>query len=433
MSIERRAIKPAFRAAAAETADDSVRVKWHDGHESTFHNLWLQDACRCVDCFHPDTLSYSGDSPAHAMSLDPIVSRAVVTDDGSVEIDWGAGDTGHRSRFDAAWLRVHCWADPALEQPRPRTLWGADLELPRFGHAEIMGDDAALLAWSREMRRVGTALIVDTPRHEEGFRALLARVGPLRQRYHPTNVFTLDTGDDVAKKIQHSYQLGDLRNHTDLTAYDIQGGVQFLQCLTYEGEHDPGEATSTIVDGFMISEVMRRDHPRWFDLLTRELIPTGRRRMTVEESLNKGESDSRKYEWEAYRHNHIINLDERGEVFQVRYNHNTRAPLDMDYDTVGEMLAAYREFTRLLEAREYNAKHLLAPGEVMTVDNWRILHGRTGIHSPTLHRVLLGAYLEEETWRSRHRLLVSRTCDMDDVWLMGCSDTALERLSNRFA
>ena len=71
------------------------------------------------------------------------------------------------------------------------------------------------------------------------------------------------------------------------------------------------------------------------------------------------------------------------------------------------------------------------PGQVLVVNNWRVLHGRTGIWNPSLKRSLLGAYLEEESFRCRRRILLGEQTGMSDLWLMGCSDLALEILAER--
>ncbi len=95
-------------------------------------------------------------------------------------------------------------------------------------------------------------------------------------------------------------------------------------------------------------------------------------------------------------------------------------------------MAAYRRFSQLLQDPEYNAKFLLTPGKVLVVDNWRVLHGRTGIWNPNLQRILLGAYVEEESFRCRRRILLGDKTGMSDLWLMGCSDRALEILGDRY-
>ena len=424
-------LKAAFIIKSVTTTNNGVNVTWKDGHESFYPNLWLLDSCRCPKCFQRDTLSLNRGHDLLTMPLNPTPQTVTLNQEGSLEIIWGGEQLGHQSVFDASWLRVHCYNDPALKQRRKRRLWDASVSVPTFDYHEMMKADEVLLAFLDQILELGVAIIDDAPKNEESFRALVERVGPLRQRYHPTNIFAMDRSNKKAQAIQHSYQVGRLRNHTDLTAYDIQGGIQFLECILYDNPDHDRQAYSTVVDGFKLAEVIKQENPYFFELLTTEYIPAGRRRLSVEEKLSEHDSSARKYEWEAYRRNHLINLDEEGEVYQVRYNHNTRIPLDVSYDKIQDLLTAYRRFSELLQDPEYSAEFLLTPGQVLVVDNWRVLHGRTGIWNPSLQRILLGAYMEEESFRTRRRILLGDKTGMSDVWLMGCSDRALEILADR--
>ena len=424
-------LKPAFRIDSVATTDNGVKIIWKDGHESFYHNLWLLDSCRCPKCFQRDTLSLNSGHDLLKMPLNPTPEIVKLNREGDLDITWGGEQTDHHSVFDASWLRVHCQNDPQLKEPRQLQLWDASVSVPYFDYHEVMEDDGALLSFLNQIYVLGVAVVDNSLKTEASFKALVERVGPLRQRYHPTNIFTMDRSNKKAQAIQHSYQVGRLRNHTDVTAYDIPTGLQFLECALYENPDNDRQAYSTVVDGFKLAEVIKAENPWFYELLTTEYIPAGRRRLAVEEKLGEHESGARKYEWEAYRRNHLINLDENGEVYQIRYNHNTRIPLEVNYEKIHDLLAAYRRFTELLQDPEYNAEFLLRPGQVLVVDNWRVLHGRTGIWNPNLQRILFGAYVEEETFRCRRRILLGEETGMSDLWLMGCSDRALEILAER--
>lgn len=425
-------LKPAFRIESVATTDNGINITWKDSHESFYHNLWLRDSCRCTKCFQRDTLSLNSGHDLLEISLNPTPQSVTINSEGNLDILWGGEDTGHQSVFDSSWLRVHCHNDPVLKQRQKPQLWDASVSISYFDYQEVMTDDEVFLSYLNTLVELGVAVIENAPNDEPSFRALVERVGPLRQRYHPTNVFTMDRKNTVAQAIQHSYQLGRLRNHTDVTAYDIPTGIQYLQCTVYDNPDNDKQAHSTVVDGFKLAEVIKQENPYFYELLTTEYIPAGRRRLKVEEKLGEHESSARKYEWDAYRRNHLIELDENGEVYQVRYNHNTRIPLEVDYDKIQDLLTAYRRFSELLQDPEYNAEFLLNPGQVLVVNNWRVLHGRTGISSNNLQRSLLGTYLEEETFRCRRRILLGDKTGMSDLWLMGCSDRALEILAERY-
>ncbi|MBC6452088.1 MAG: TauD/TfdA family dioxygenase [Hormoscilla sp. SP5CHS1] len=429
-------LKSAFRIEAVATVDKGVQVTWKDGHESFYHNLWLRDTCHCPECFQRDTLSLnSGEGGGHdplKMPLNPISETVKVDRSGNLDIIWGGEEPGHHSLFDPSWLRVHCQKDPALKQRRPPQLWDWSVSIPHFDYHEVMKDDWALLHWLEKMLELGVVIIDKVPKNKEGFQALVERVGPIQQRYHPTNIFTLDTANQLAGNIHYAYQYMErLHNHTDHVSYNVPPRLQFLGCIEYDNPDNDKQAYSTLVDGFKIAEVLRTQQPKSFELLTQEYVPTGRRRLGVEEKISDREKGTKKYQWETYHRQHVINLDKNGEVYQIRHHENDRVPLDVSHDKIQDLYAAYQAFTALAESPEYKTEFLIAPGQVLVNDNWRLLHGRTAIRNPGLRRILLGAYMKPETFSSRRRLLLGKKSGLSDMWLMGCSDRALEIMADR--
>lgn len=432
MSIRIEQLEPAFRIESVARTDTGVEIRWCDQHASFYPNLWLRDSCRCPECFQHDTSSLGSGHDPLELPLDPSIREVRLTPAGALAIVWGGAEAGHRSAFDPSWLRVHCQTDPARHRGHRRRLWDGSVTMRRFAYQAIMSDDDVWLAWSRQILESGVALIDNAPPDRDSFRALVERVGPLQQRYHPSKIFTLDTADKRAKTIHHAYHYAErLRNHTDHAFYRNTARLQFLGCIRYDHADSPGQGYSTLVDGFKVAEVLRDEHPDRFELLSQEHVPTGRRRFAVEERLSVEEQHTNKYEWDVYQRRHMITTDDTGEVCQVLHNRNARVPLDVSQDKIESLMDAYRTFTELIDAPEYNAEFLLEPGQILVSDNWRVLHGRTAITSPSLHRILLGAYISGETFRSRRRILLGRKSEMPDLWLMGCSDHALEMLSRR--
>lgn len=433
-----REVKPAFQIDTAEMVDRGVQVTWRDGHTSFYHYLRLRDGCHCPKCFQEDTVSLnSGEGEGHdplRMPLKPVARSVMCDRAGNLVVEWGGSEPDHQSVFDPSWLRVHCHNDPALQQRRSPTLWGSSLKLPQFNYGEVMNDDDALLAWLDAMIDLGAAIIDGVPRNQSGFQSLIERVGPIQQRYHPVDIFTLDTANQFASRIHHAYQYLDrLHNHTDHVSYNIPPRIQFLGCLDYHNPDGDRQGYSTLVDGFKIADVLRLESPHFFEMLTQEYVPTGRRRLGVEEKVSEHERGTTKYQWETYHRQRVINLDPYGNVYQIRFHEKDRVPLAVSSDKIQALYAAYQRFATLAEAPEYNVEFLIEPGQVLVNDNWRLLHGRTAIRNPQLKRVLLGAYMKPETFRSRYRILLGQKSELPNKWLMGCSDHALEVLADRMA
>jgi len=73
----------------------------------------------------------------------------------------------------------------------------------------------------------------------------------------------------------------------------------------------------------------------------------------------------------------LIQLDPRGRVRAVRFNHRSTRPLRLPYAEIAAFYAAYLAWAELLARPERRLNLRLAPGDCLIFDNTRILHART--------------------------------------------------------
>ncbi len=73
----------------------------------------------------------------------------------------------------------------------------------------------------------------------------------------------------------------------------------------------------------------------------------------------------------------MIRLDPDGELDEVRYSNALLAPLAVEPDRMTELYRADAACSwPLLRSPEFALRFRLQPGDVMTFDNHRVLHGR---------------------------------------------------------
>ena len=87
----------------------------------------------------------------------------------------------------------------------------------------------------------------------------------------------------------------------------------------------------------------------------------------------------------------------------MSFNNDDRAPFLLPE---AEMIAFYdaiRVFDTIVNDAARQWRHVLAPGEAMLFDNWRVLHGRSAY---TGLRRMCGGYVNREDIESRLRQLV---------------------------
>ena len=359
-----------------------VRVLWDDGRESRFHFRWLRDTCPCSECLNPD----SREQILDVSTLDPHIAAREATVDaaGALAVIWD-GD-GHRSRFHPGWLRAHDYSNPASERNHTALIetWDAGFaaRIPTFDGGAVMADDAVLLDWLTALCRYGLTRLHDVPIDDDALLRAAARIGVVRE-----SVFgrTFDVRAE-SNPISNAYTSMGLLPHTDLPTREVQPGIQMLHCLTNEASG--GE--SVMVDGLRLAEVMRREHPQAFDVLTR--VP-------IEFSSRGRDSE---YRWRAP----MIALNDEGQVTELRPGALLRAPVHAPFDEMEAVYDGIQTFFRLTNDDALRAVFPIRPGDLLAFDNRRVLHARTAYDTRHGERHLRGCYIDQDELLSRIRVLM---------------------------
>jgi gamma-butyrobetaine dioxygenase len=356
---------------------DCIWVRWTGGAESRFHHIWLRD--NCPQGLHPVTWERIQD----VMDLDPDLCPASVklTDAGGLTVSWTDVYTSH---YGADWLHRRRYDATARAERRLRpSLWGAAIAdtLPEAQFAEIATDDAALLAWLRQVRNFGFALVRQMPDDERAGEQVAERISFLRQ----TN---FGTGFDVISKPNPNniaYTAIELKAHTDLPNREMPPGIQFLHCLDFQATG----GDSLLVDGFHAAETLRAEDADAFAILASTAIPFR----------------FHDREWDIRWSGPPIELDADGHVRGIRYHMALTAPLDVPADRVVPVYRALRAFTQILRRPAMELRIRLRPGDMLAFDNRRSLHGRAAFDPNSGSRRLHGCYVDIDEFMSRIRVL----------------------------
>ncbi|MEX1104562.1 MAG: TauD/TfdA family dioxygenase, partial [Ilumatobacteraceae bacterium] len=240
----------------------------------------------------------------------------------------------------------------------------------------IMDSDDGVGAWLRQVATYGFAIASGTPATADATEALVRRVGYVRETIF--GGFWQFTADLL--KADTAYTNLELLPHTDGTYSHDAPGLQLLHCLEFVGQG--GE--STMVDGFRVAAELRDSAPHHHALLSTVSIPG--------QYLGDGSH--------LMAARPVLRHDPDGELVQVSFNNADRAPFLLPHDEMLALYEALRAFDALTNDRRLQWRHVLAPGEAMLFDNWRVLHGRTAY---TGARTMCGAYVNHEDFESRLR------------------------------
>jgi alpha-ketoglutarate-dependent taurine dioxygenase len=336
--------------ASAERIKNAVRIKWTDGHSSTYHHLWLRDNCACDDCG-----AHSSGSRFQALLDIPtdISPTAIKAEASALIITW---DTGHGSRYSADWLRKNCYSDSERERRRPmKTLWDSSLsELPTADYRLAQRDHSEKRKLFASVREFGFVIVRNVGTDCDETERLTSMIGYVRDTHfgRVTDLMLRTNGAHLS-----DFPTGILP-HTDETYRHIPTGINVFHCIR---PSDDGGGLSTLVDSIACARRLRIEDPEAFDLLTR--LPIQHERRADGELIRSA--------------NPVFMLDYDGNVTEVRLNERTMSALSLPENL---MEAAYRALRKAFQIAYDPASCLtfrLEAGDALVFDNLRVLHGRT--------------------------------------------------------
>ncbi|KAF0042873.1 gamma-butyrobetaine dioxygenase isoform X2 [Scophthalmus maximus] len=375
------------RHARALEEERLVEVEWDDGGHSLYPLTWLRDNCQCPLC----TLQSAQARQLLITDLDihSGIHSVEVINDNKVSVVW---PDQHTSVFDAEWLKKRCFSSAARQSLQEelflneRHHWDSELRIPTGDFQEVLRDDEAALAWLSALRRVGIVCLKGAPTERGQVARLAERIGYLRLTFygHTWQVQDKHMANNLA------YTSKKLSLHTDYPALHFSPGVQFVHCISQAVEGGESE----MVDGFHMAELLQREDPEAHRTLTSTLVDfTDTGRDYCDFLLQ-----SKKY---------IIEVDREGRVQRININHATRdSVLDLPVRQVQPFYRAMRAFADIMNRPENLLDYRMEPGDMLTFDNWRLLHGRKSyVTGPDSSRHLEGAYLDWDEVMSRLRIL----------------------------
>ncbi len=302
------------------------------------------------------------------------------------DIVWSAG--GHRSHYDADWLRAHCYSDAERARRRWRpTLWGPEIGtgLPQADYGEAKENENARLDLLEKLRDYGFVLVRNAPDDAEQTAEIATLAGPLRV----TNYGSIYDFRYTPEPLVYGDSEVGLNPHTDEPYRQAPPSVtmfHFVRAADRGGE-------SILVDAFRIGAMLRDSDPDAFGVLAHQ-------RATFHRRLQKQKRD---FQMRAP----VFSLDEDGDIAGFRLLDRGVGPLDLPEDKVEPYFAALRKLLTLLYDETNHLKVPVGTAEALFFNNQRVLHGRTAfdVGSPRFMRT---CHVELDEFYSSLRILAAR-------------------------
>ncbi|GFO28146.1 trimethyllysine dioxygenase, mitochondrial [Plakobranchus ocellatus] len=355
------------------------------GQNMVIPAVWLRDHCRSPKYYNHDTQQKNADLNLLDRNL-TIDSVDMTGNKSGVMVSWS---DGHRSEYSVDWLLSNYYT----EKPKPSTirmLWDKAIieshPLPVVSHYDHMTLEAGLARTVENLCKFGFAIVDGAEATEAATQEVVERITFVQETlFGKMWTFTSD-----AERSDTAYSTQALGPHTDLTYMSTPAGIQVFHCLKHTGKG--GE--TLLVDGFHCMEMLHELYPEEFDLLSETEVP--------HEYKEKMSSTSPGYH--MYSLGTVVRTHPSTEEFiQLRFNPYDRAPLNtVDATDIPAFYRAYDRLLRIISDPKGQFWIKLSPGQVLLIDNWRVMHGRAAFDGT---RMMCGCYLPRDEWVSKARTM----------------------------
>ena len=366
-----------------EIHDRDLVIDWDDGHRSRFHYLWLRDACRCAHCGEPSF----GDRRIVLSEIPGTIApkECHLSNHSSLVVTWDHED--HRSEYSGEWLRRHCYSKQERERRRFRpTLWdkNAPPDITSFSLPQTRQDETVQYQMFERLHQYGIVFFHDVPA-DDGVPQTAHLLGYLRETNY--GLVSDIRVEPEARTFADLPQAAPL--HTDDAFRVFPPGFIMLHAIQPSTD---GRGASLFLDGFELVRRLREESPKALEVLTRIPIRFSR--------LHPDEDD-------FLLHGKMIRLDPEGETAAVRLGLHNISPPDCDEDDIEAFYDALKRVDRMVRDPSLHIVKRLEAGELVLVDNERVLHGREGFDGSG-GRHLRNGFVDRDSFHSRWRVLSKR-------------------------
>jgi len=375
----------AMAIASVLLASDQVSLTWSDGLQQSIHAACLRYSPGFPGGERP--AGAQGRFPAGPPELAP--RQATLGAGGELQIEWHPG--GIRSTHAAEWLRERRKRSQLVGQQAPgQVTWDARTirDLPQPAYDSLQRDEAARLELFEQVLNWGVTRIRDVPPQPGIVETVASWFGQVQANPYADDLtrpviasIRVDPATPVATRQSHF-----LGPHTDTCWRQTLIGLLLMHCL----KAHPQGGRSMLVDGFTVASRLRAESPEAFELLS--TVPIGFGAVV-------GEQD----DWRAQ--GRVISVSADGVVEGIRYNGNSIDQLDLPGELIEPMYTALQRFESILYDRDLWWRPLLAPGDLLVIDNHRVLHGREAFDAASGERHLQCCNVERDDFHNRYRRL----------------------------
>jgi len=347
----------------------------HNNQKTEIHPIWLRERVR-----EEKYLDKINDQRLFDPSfLDNIIIENAHIDDDVLELTFNDGVT---SKFQITKLISEFLDSENLLNTIKKKIWDSTLQYkPKYQFKKNFYESREMYELLKSFYKYGFVIVKNVPTQNNYIINFANGIGSIR----PTNFGEFFNVQSVSNPNDLAYTSLALPPHTDNPYRKPVPCIQLLHCI--ENEVDGG--FSTLVDGFKVATHLKKNNPEYFKILTKVKVKF---KFTDKDVIleNRGE---------------LIELDEHDNFKQIRFNTRLDYVSVLEKNQLDFYYKARKEISNLYNSDQFKIEFKLMPGDIMMVDNHRLLHGRTAYNANEGKRLLQGCYIDYDSSEGKLRYL----------------------------
>ncbi len=405
-----------------------------NGKAYEFDCISLRDSCSCARCVDPSTSQKLFDTASIPFEVEAI--QPVIQPDGSLNVKWRhdiPGYEDHTSVYPPAFFLSKPGSTSRFSTTQsyfPRISWDREIigrNSDPVDFASYMSSSATLHKALSHLQHYGLLFLSSVPSDPGSIEIIANRIGPLRHTFYGSawDVRSVPSAKNIAYTSSHlGFHMVSIRSifafqlllaltsilEQDLLYCETPPKLQILHCM----KASTAGGQSLFSDSFNAIEKMKST------LVTALAGYFVRYHYNNDGQYYSWTRKTVEYELVRQTHNDLASnaRTNRSRIKAVSWSPPFQAPLLRDVSlrnnpvakpaspsNLWNYLKAAKVFKGLIEDEGAVFETKMAPGTCVIFDNRRILHARKAFDGEEGERWLRGAYIDEDAFKSRMRVL----------------------------
>jgi gamma-butyrobetaine dioxygenase len=343
--------------------------------KTEIHPIWLRERVRNEEFLDKDNDQRLFDPS----SLNNINIKNAKIDNDTLELTFNDGVS---SKFEINKLTSELLDSENLLNTVKQKFWDSSLKNnPTYQFKENFYDSKNMYDLLKSFYEYGFVIVKNVPIQNNYIVDFANSMGCIR----PTNFGEFFNVRSVPNPNDLAYTSLALSPHTDNPYRKPVPCIQVLHCI----ENEVRGGFSTLVDGFKVATHLKKNNHEYFEILTKIKVKF---KFTDKNVVleNKGE---------------LIELDEENNLKQVRFNTRLDYVPILEKKKLDLYYKARKKISDLYNSEKFRIEFKLMPGDIIMMDNHRLLHGRTVYDANEGKRLLQGCYIDHDSSEGKLRHL----------------------------